>query len=653
MKRVLLLLLISTFSLGIFSQNQEILITIGRNKITADEFSHIYKKNNSIAGNENSVKDYLDLFINFKLKVYEAESLKMDTSTNFKNELAGYRDQLSKPYMTENVKKLELIKEQYERSKEELKLDLILIAVPANAENEKWDVALQKAKKIKQRIISGEEFEKVAKETSDDKSVVSNGGHLPFFPALRIPYSIQKYAFSAKINELSEPIKTSYGYYIVRVAGKRPAKGSVKVAHIMIRNPKDLTESQKLKNKNKIDSIYNRLKAGDDFNSLLKFSDDKSTAEQGGELPWFNTGRMVPEFENAAFSIKNINEYSKPVETNFGWHIIKLLDKKAPDSYEAQKLDIEKKNNLDKEMLDLIKQYVVEKLSKEFEFKENSKPEAIYNMVDSSIFKAKWTFEGVPEDQNKFLFKIKGIKYDENDFGNFILNKQTKRRPIQINLLVDELYNEFIYESLVEVEKDGLEDKHPEFKNLMQEYHDGILLFDITKIRVWDKASNDSLGLEKFYNENIDDYKNDLQIDISIFKYADKKYAEKAEKVFLKDRKNYTDEKIIEEVADNDINKLSKIGGGLYSRNQNMHADRILDMIKNNEINENTSVAYLDNDILIFINKRIISKGKEFKEIKGIVIADYQNFLEKIWIDQLKAKYTVKVNNKVLDNIKL
>lgn len=654
MKKTLILVIVSLFSIALFAQNEATLITIGKKKITSEEFVHIYKKNNSVAGSENSINEYLDLFINFKLKVHEAENLQMDTAASFRNELAGYREQLAKPYLIENLKIKELVKQQYERSLFDVKMDIIFVSIPANAEQKKWDAGLEKANLIIKRLDASEDFEKVAKETSDDKSVSSNGGHLPYLPVIRIPYSLQSYIFSEKTKGYSQPIKTNFGYYIVKIIDKRASLGSIQVAHIMLRVPNDLTEKQQIQTKARIDSIYKRLSAGDNFKDLAKLSDDKGTANKGGELPWFSTGRMVPEFESAAFGIKQIGEYTKPVKTTFGWHIIKLIDKKAPDSFDKQKQNIEKKVTQDPEMKKIISDYVINKLKKDFDFKEFSKPEAFYTIIDSSIFKGKWKYTGYENaEYNKLLFKINGVKYDETDFGKFLENKQVRTRPVPFKSYVDNAFIDFIYESLVEIEKDGLESKHPEFKFLMQEYHDGILLFDLTKIKVWDKASNDSLGLKKFYDDNKSDYKNNIKLDLSIFKYSNKKYAEKAAKILSKQRDKYTDEQVIAQVANNDIKKLEKIGGGEYSKNENMYADKVFALIKAGKIIENQKIVYIDNDVLVYINNTVKTKGKEFNEIKGIIIADYQNYLEKLWVDKLKDKYNVKVNKKTLENIKL
>jgi peptidyl-prolyl cis-trans isomerase SurA len=658
MKRIVVFILFAIFSTSIFAQSEEILLTIGKNKITSDEFKYIFKKNNSINSDENVVNSYLDLFINFKLKVVEAENLKMDTSASFKNELSGYREQLAKPYLSESLEMEEFLKEQYDRSLKDVKLDLIFISVPPDTEDGSkiWTEALDKSNKIKARLMKGEDFEKVAQEVSDDKAVASNKGHLPYLPILRMPYSIQNSVISLKLKEFSEPVKTTFGYYIIRKIEERPSPGSIKVAHIMVRMPEGISEKEMKVAKGKIDSIYNKLLAGQDFNELAVLSDDKGTSKKGGELPWFSTGRMVPEFEDAAFNLKKIDSYTKPIQTPIGWHIIKLLDRKAPENFENQKEEIRSKIEKDDEIQSIVKETVTNKLKMLYSFKEVNAPERFYTLVDSSIFEGKWKFTGIiqeSENFNKLLFKINGLKYDENDFGIYIETAQKRGKSRPIKDVVDAMYKNYIYESLVDVEKDGLETKHPEFKYLLQEYHDGILLFDINKLNIWDKASDDSLGLQKFYKQNIEDYNKEIKLNISVFKYSDIKYEEKAEKLLTKQRDKYSDELLVSEIAANDVSKFSLINSGSYSKNENIYGDKIFALIKENKISESQQFVNIPEDnIIVYINERIKSQGKPFSQIKGIIIADYQDYLDKIWIAELKNKYPVKINKKVLENIK-
>ncbi len=650
MKKITLFFAFAILTTALFAQSSDVLMTVGPKKITADEFSYIYKKNNSDNLNEQSLNEYLELFKKFKLKVVEAESLKMDTAKAFVNELAGYKKQLAKPYLTENKKIEELIKEAYERSKKEVKLDIIFIKVSQNASPKDTTIAYEKALKIKDRINKGEDFEKVAIETSDDRAVAKNKGHLNFLPALKIPYSIQNATFKLKKGVLSNPIRTGYGYYLVRLVDTRPAQGFCKVAHIMISATDNLKEDNKKAKKAKADSIYARIQAGDKFEDLVKFSDDKGTAKKAGELPEFTTGRMVPEFETAAFNLKNVGDISKPIKTAFGWHIIKLISKREPDNFEKQKDKLSKTVENDPERKKIIKSYVTSKLKKQYNFKEVNSPEFFYSIIDSTIYKGKWKMPKLKR-QDKVLFSILDNKYSESQFANFIETKQKRMPKVDIKTLVDNMFSDFVYESLTDVEQERLAENNKEFKFLMQEYHDGMLLFDLMKKEIWDKASEDSIGLKKFYDKNSEKYNNQIDVDISVFKYDNNNTAKYATKLLKKSRRKYNDDKLVKAVNKKSGN-IEKLDNGYFSKGENIYADKVIKM-KENDTNSKDKIINLSNEnVLIYINGTKKSKTKSFDEIKGLVISDYQNYIEEVWLKKLMDKYKISVNNSILNKIK-
>jgi len=260
MKTIKLSAVLIFFSLSVFSQTNETLLTIGNKKISGDEFLYIYKKNNADNINKESVNEYLKLFINFKLKVTEAENLKMDTAVGFKKELAGYKSQLAKPYLTGNIKWKELTDEALQRNKKEVRLDIIFTKLSPNASPEDTLKAYNKSLQIRERLIRGENFDTLAVKSSDDRNVSKNKGHLSFLKPLKIPYNIQNFTFKANKGDLSMPIRTDFGYYLVKLADIRPEHGFVKVAHIMISASDNLSDSLKTIKKNKIDSQLLLLK---------------------------------------------------------------------------------------------------------------------------------------------------------------------------------------------------------------------------------------------------------------------------------------------------------------------------------------------------------------------------------------------------------
>jgi len=654
MKKILIsILVLFLFTFFAEAQKSETLLTIGNKKVSTDEFNHIYKKNNTADIDKKTKEEYLELFINFKLKVVEAETLKLDTAKSFKDELAGYRDQMAKQYMTESAMIDKLAKSAYEKSKIEYKLDHLMIKVDENALPADTLIALKKANSIRDRIVQGEDFEKVARETSDDKSVAKSGGHLWYMSASKLPYKIQMEVSKLKKLEISKPIRTKFGYHIVKLVDSRPAQNQIKVSHIMIACPETLTDAEKLQKKARIDSISARLKAGDDFAKLAVLSDDKGTAKQGGELNWFGTSAMVPEFEIPAYALKTKGEISNPIKTQFGWHIIKLIDTRPLPKYEEDEKSIKGMIENDPDQRTLVQNYVIQNLKKEFKFKEESFPEAFYATIDSSVFKGKWD-AAKAEGHNNLLFTINNSKFTEKKFANYIENNQKSAYPIPVPSYVNAKYKDFVFKSFSDIEKMGLEEKNPEFSMLMQEYHDGILLFDLTDQKVWNKALQDSIGLQAFYEKNKTNYKSKMKLDLVMFKYNDNSIYDKAEKIFSKkDKKNFSDEALVDLVNENQPGSFKKLVSGVFEEGENPEADKIFLMITKKEISESqTIIKIADSNLFVRINNRVESDNKQFSDIKGLVIADYQNTLEEEWVSSLRKKYKITVNESVLKKIK-
>ncbi|MCD6354670.1 MAG: peptidylprolyl isomerase, partial [Prolixibacteraceae bacterium] len=415
MNRILFSLLVVCFSaLTATAQPDETLITIGKNKIGKAEFERIYKKNNNNLYNESdkkSPKDYLDLFINFKLKVIEAENLKMDTSKAFINELAGYRKDLAAPYLTDVKFNEQQVKEMYRRMTKEVNADHILFNVKPNATPEEEKTVYEKALKVRKEILAGKDFNEAAAGYSDDPSAKTNKGHLGYFSAFQMVAPFENGAFTTPVGEISQPIRSRFGYHLIKVNDVRENRGEIEVAHIMKMFPQGATNEVRRKLKAEIDSIYQLLQNGANFDELAKtLSDDKRSAAQGGKMPWFSDGRMVPEFADAAFAIKNCGEYTKPIETPFGYHIIKKLDFRPVPSFEKAKADIEKKIKKDPERSVSSKKAFIDKLKKEYRYTE----------YDKNIEKLKGKSPGDEISRKHLkLFTIDQKNYTVGDFEKF------------------------------------------------------------------------------------------------------------------------------------------------------------------------------------------------------------------------------------------
>jgi peptidyl-prolyl cis-trans isomerase SurA len=650
MKKHLFSLVVFSFvCVGINAQdNDPVLMTVGKRNIRKSEFEAVYHKNNNNAkADEKALNEYLELYTNFRLKVAEAEELGLDTTEAFKSELKGYRQQLAQPYLTDNEVTENLIKEAYERSKYDIKASHILVKVDENALPKDTLAAYNKALKIRERLLKGENFEKVAKEVSDDPSAKDNGGNLGYFTALQMVYPFENAAYNTKVGEVSMPVRTRFGYHILKVFDKRDARGQILTAHIMASTRGMQTAADTLAAKQKLEEIQAKIKQGVDFAELAKqFSDDPGSASKGGQLPWFGTGKMVPEFEEAAFQLKNNGDVSDIIQTKFGFHIIKRLDYKPLPSFDEMKAELKQKIAKDTRS-QKSRESFIERIKKEYGFKENLKNrDEFIKVIDSTFFKGEWKAEKAAK-LNKELFSIGNKKYTQTDFAKFIESQQSTQPATDYKLLIEKLYKNFTDKAVIDYEDEQLENKYPDFRNLMNEYRDGILLFELTDKKVWSKAVKDTAGLEAFYNANKDKFMWGERLEADIFYCKDEATAAKTRKLVEKGlKKGYNVEEIQKQInTDSQLNL--KVVSGKFSKGDN----KIIDSIDwNVGLTKNQNV---DNQI-VFVNvkRKIAPEPKTLKEARGVVTAEYQNQLEKEWLKELKAKYTVNINREVLKTVK-
>ncbi|MBE9510929.1 MAG: peptidylprolyl isomerase [Bacteroidetes bacterium] len=651
MKNALLCLCLILIPVLSFSQPEEekILLTIGNHKISLSEFEWIHQKNNiqNVNNLSTTVEEYLDLFINFKLKVVEAENLGMDTLSNFKKELAGYREQLAKTYLTDIATIEILTREAYDRLKTEVNVSHILVKLKNNPAPEDTLTAYKKAIAIRTRIQLGESFESIARSTSDDPTAKTNGGNLGYFNAFQMVYPFENAAYKNDTGIVTMPVRTKYGYHILLINDKREAQGKVKVAHIMVAVPRGSSKKVIDSAKVKIFRIYKLLNKGESFTELAKkYSDDRGSARDGGELPWFGTGRMVPEFEKAAFSINENGDIGEPVQTNFGWHIIKRIGKQDLESYNELKHQIKEKV-YKSGRAKIAREAFVNKLKDKYNFYTDSAKLSDYdNLITPEVINSGRLPEKLSE-LNSILFSFSDNNYYQSDFNRYVMNSKSGIDPDFIKTSVLRLFSEFVSQELIQHEKQRLETNYPEFRYLMQEYHDGILLFEIMDKKVWTKAIEDTTGLKKFYETQKNKYLTEEQADATIYTLHDNSVLNKLNRMVRKRKqKKYTDKDFnIKFNHFPDTNNLT-IAHGTYKPEENY----IIDQVKWNTGN----IEYVTSDgktHVVVIHKILTPEPKPLIEIRGLVTADYQDFLEKKWLQDLKHKYPVSVNKKLISLI--
>jgi peptidyl-prolyl cis-trans isomerase SurA len=630
-------------------QNDPVIMTINGNDIRKSEFEYIYNKNNSEESIEKkSLEDYAELFKNFKLKVAEAEAQHLDTLPDFRRELSEYRIQLAKPYLDSLETNVNFEKKEYDRMKSFVEVSHILLPFP-NISNNNFNILpadtvepYKKALQVYNRIRKGESYNKMVQEYTIDEQSKERDGYLGWFSGLQLNLPLEDAAYNLQVGQAGIA-RSNYGYHIIKLLGKRENPGKIRASHILITVPEGADEAQVSAAQNTIDSIYNALLNGADFATLAKeTSGDRGNAAKGGDLGFFEYGRMVKEFRDNIFALKKIGDITKPFKTAFGFHVAKLTGEKPLESFEEKKREIEDMLKRGGYTVDLFAPGI-DKLKKEFGF---SKDDKIYQKLIASAITAYPTdslFEANYSNSPDVLFKVDNISYTVADFIKFL--KKDPYSPYKVSTeLVAERLKTYEYSVLLNALDKDLENRNPEFANLVREFRDGSLMFEVSKREVWDKASSDLDGLQKFFEANKQQYT-----------WDEPHY--KGYVIFAKDTK--TKKKMQKEISKMKpeeavayLEENYKVGEVSYIKTEKVLAEKgenpFVDELAFKTGKAEKPEGFGD----FFLLGKVLNGPDSYTDVRGTVITDYQDYLEKEWIKNLNKKYPVKLYRDVLITIK-
>lgn len=646
------LIFVALIPFYLFAQkNDPVLFTVDKTPVHQSEFEYIYTKTNGKDANFSraSLEEYLDLYVKFKLKVQKAKNLQLDTIPQLKKELDGYRRQLADSYLIDKEVTEKLIQETYERAKQDVDISHVLINVKS-ANKDDMDAAYQQAMAIKKRLENGEDFAKVAKEVSSDKSAQRNGGRIGYVTVL-FPngfYPLETAAYTQEIGKLSDPILTTAGYHIMKVNARRPARGEIEAAHILIRKKEGEDASVA---KQKIDDLYKQLQGGANFEELAKtHSEDKSSAQKGGNIGIFGINRFEKAFENTAFGLAADNDYSEPIETSVGWHIIKRISKKDIQPYNIEKSRLETKVKKD-DRFEAAKVAMIKRIKSENNFTENT--EVLDNFIGSltdTFLTFKW--KAPLEKSDKVLFSLgKENQVKLGAFTDYLGNASRKRlrmgRNADLNEAARSLYADFVNEQCLAHEEKQLEKKYPDFKALMREYQEGILLFEATKMLVWDKASQDSTGLEEFFKTIRGKYRwTERAVATSYRISSDNKDRLPEIRAFAA---THSPEEVLAKFNTEEEKLIINSDTKTFEKGRNPDLNSMT--WKVGELSQSAENRRNRNFKFVKIEELLPAAEKTLKEARGYVVADYQDQLEKEWVESLRKEFKVKIDEKVFESM--
>lgn len=626
-----------------YSQNNKVLFTIDNENIYVNEFERVYTKNNinnQADYSKASLEEYLDLFVNFKLKVKEAENLQMDTIAAIKNELNSYDKQLISSYINDKEVTEDLVKEAYKRSTEEVDVSHILVRWPNDYPSAK-DTAttLNKINSIKKGLTT-QNFAEIAKTKSEDPSAKSNNGRLGYLTVFQTVYPFENAMYNTPVGKISEPVPTRFGYHLVLVHDKRPARGKITTAHILLKSKETDTPENQTIAKQEAQKIYKQISLGEiTFEDAAKrYSQDSKTKNNGGVLPALSSAEMLSEYAEAAFSLKEDGDVATPIQTSIGWHIIKRITKEEILPYEESKKMLEM--NVSRDMRSNVAlQKNIEDSKIKFGYTENK--DAINKTISLLVKSYKNKSYSIENQPETILFKIGTAPITNNLFIDFAKREALKiKNDDALEIILNKQFNEFRNDKIEKYREKNLAQINEDYKNLLQEYHDGILLFELTNKEVWNKAVEDTSGLEAYYNEHKSKYMWGERISYNKYTFENNDAASSGIKLLNKG-KDF-------EVLDKKLNKKEKQVSA-----QTVKAEKENLVIDGLEWKTESTIEKEENGkkVVYKVNEILQPEPKALNETKGYVISDYQNKLEKDWINALRNKYKVSVNNEVFQSL--
>lgn len=503
-KALLLLCVFSCLTGKAQSLPDSVIMTVAGKPIPVSEFIYIAQKNGEADfSNSKSIHDYTELFKNFKLKVADAETKGMDKTPDFEKELEGYHAQLVAGFLSDKAGEEKAAREVYDRGENLLDLSYVLFLFPPGQTLTKDSLPLyEQARTFYDRLEKGEDIDVAGKELAlagEGKIVYE---HVPALQPMRAYRTLEKIFFEMPVGGITTPILTTRGYYVAKLNGRKPNPGLVCTAHILIGFPKDSAEVSREETLALANEVLRKVKAGEDFAELAgTYSTDPGSAVKGGELPPFGPGVMVAPFEEAAFALRTPGEISGLVETQFGYHIIKLLERRPRPSFDTEKRALMRTMGQGERNFDLYKDFD-DRMRKEYNYQFY--PEAWQELVTLSdqYFPSDRAFFDVAKDMQKTLFKLETEEFTQGDFAHYMISQPFSTKTYALEFM-QEIYDLFIRELTTNAERKTLQQKHPEFAYLMQEYRDGILLFEVSSQEVWCKPVEEQEMTEAKWIESL------------------------------------------------------------------------------------------------------------------------------------------------------
>ncbi len=650
--RFKLIITILFISLKIFitAQNNPVLFSVDNTKVGLNDFKLAFNDRYGADkfSDKQLVRDFLNQRIDFLVQVEEAKSLGLHKNRIFKRKVSDFKEFVIETNLTDKYLLEKLTKEAYGRMQTEIEIMQILFRVSEFATPEDTLLAYKKALTVRDMINSGKNFAELAKQFSDAPFSTMQEDAKMYVSVFSLPYNIENYIYKTYSTKCSFPIRSHQGYHLIKVINRRKNPGYFKLSHILVRLANDSDKLAAQQAKNKIDDIYQKYLSGENFNTLAeKYSDDIVSFEKSSPLIWLSVKMMPEEFAKKCMSLSN-GEVSQPFKTRFGWHIIKKIEQQSIPKYEIVKEQLEQKiisNDRNK----IIKRQVVKKLRNKYKYKNYNSLMPIIQMVDETIFDAKWIAKGLATFTGK-LCRINNKTYYQKDFIRYLQDNQEKSFPIPIDKYVKLQYNDFVNSILLDNEAKYIEKHNKEIDRTLQNYESLMLVAALKSKKSNIQLKVDDADLENYYNNNKSKYNQSYQVDMSIFSYTYN--IKKIEKLLRKLKsKGASDQEVVARVKA--VRDMSfKMDKRIEAKEgDNIYVDNVVKLFKAGKLNFNDKpIVFANEKKIVWLNSRVRKTDNKLEDIKDKVLNDYKKDNANTWIESIKRKHSIILNEDLLEN---
>ena len=636
-----IIILISLAFIASISYAQELMI-IGKEKVSVDEFLRIYQKNNqsTTSYSEKDVQEYVELFTLFKMKLQEAKRMRLDTLTMLKEDYQKYTDQLVQNHFVDKNYIDNIWKAQYEHMKYDVKVAHIMVKCTPNANPSDTLIAYNKLNYLRQQATK-DNFAKLATENSEDQSSAIKGGLLGYITAFMTFPEFEQPCFQTPIGAISSIFRTQYGYHIIHVLDKRVARGKIKVAHIYLKKSEKPEVAEK-----QIQEAYKQImsKKITFENAVKKYTEDASTKETYGVLNEFGVSEMVNDFEEQCFALKNPGDLSKPFMTEYGWHLVKLIEKIPVKGYEDSK-DYIKQRMVNDPRVNNLKGIAYSRMLDKYKFTEppaNLSP-LMANMPDTFFMIKNWVLKPMKATESNTLFSFAGKSFNLKDFSNYVNTNYNTASSKSKKDAIDAMYAAYKEKVIWQMAKELLSAEDKTYSQLESEYMNGLLIFEIMDREVWKKALADTLGSMKMYEE----VKSNYWFKDRVMLEGIKTKKTEGLDTYVQSLTSLSAKVVFEKIKQSKDSNEFVYYERTIERGDYPEIDKAMDA-------KAISVQFKDEDkssILAKVVKLLPPSIKPYSEIRGRIQNLYQNKLEKEWGASLRSKYPVKINNIELSKI--